>query len=166
MNIYLTSGTYDFLKKIKDKHLKETMLLIQNNEGAILLHETEKKTLFSAPRSYEVFESQGMLEKTGFMAFHHIPVTDDDKPIIEYRFSQNSSHINSITGFTALRCLRPKKATTYVILTQWKSEKFYLNWEASPAYQAFFQNIKSASAQTQMFMGSSYITKYYLPEED
>lgn len=166
MNIYLTSGTFDFLKKIKEKHSKETMLLMQNNESAVLLHETSKKTLFGAPRSYHVFESKGILENTGFIVFNHIPVIDEDQPLVEHRFKNNSSLFNSLPGSIALRCLKPVKSNNYIILTQWINEKSYLNWEQSPAYQTFFQETKSASAQTQMFMGSSYITKFYIPEKE
>ncbi|KAB2337141.1 antibiotic biosynthesis monooxygenase [Cytobacillus depressus] len=165
MYIYMTNGTFDFLQKLKDKYPKEKMLLMQNNEGAVLIHETFKKTLFSAPRRYEVIESIGNLENTGFVALHHIPVTDDDKPTFEYRFKNNAKQLQSFQGFTALRVLRPIKSNMYVVLTLWIDEKSYIGWEKSQVYQSFFQDTKAISTQTKMFMGSAYVSKYYIAEE-
>ncbi|MBY0121115.1 antibiotic biosynthesis monooxygenase [Bacillus sp. S/N-304-OC-R1] len=166
MNIYMTSGTYDFLKRIKEKHSKETMLLMQNNEGAVLIHETLRKTVFSAPRSYDILKSEGLLENSGFLVLNHIPVMDDDKPVFEYRFKNDQSLINKQPGLLALRVLRPIKSNTYVILTLWKNEKLYLDWENTPSYQSLLQGAKSSSAQPQIFTGASYTSKYYIPSED
>lgn len=166
MNIYMTSGTYDFLKRIKQKYIKETMLLMQNNEGALLVHETSKKTVFSAPRSYEILKSEGTLENSGFLVLNHIPVMDDDKPVFEYRFKNEKSTMNESPGLIALRVLRPTKSNTYIILTQWKNEKYYSDWENSPLSQLFLQGAKSSSAQPQIFSGASYTAKYYIPSED
>lgn len=162
----MTSGTYDFLKRIKDKHPKETILLLQNNEGALLVHETANKTVFSVPRSYEVLKSEGILENSGFLILHHIPVMDDDKPVFEFRFKSEKTSLNENPGFIALRVLRPLKSNTYIIFTLWRSEKAYMGWETSPSYQSFFQGAKSSTAQPQIFMGASYISKFYIPTEE
>lgn len=166
MNIYMTSGTFDFLKRIKEKYSKESMLLMQNHEGALLVHETANKTVFSAPRSYEVLKSEGILENFGFLVLHHIPVLDDDKPVFEYKFKSNKTPLNVNPDFIALRVLRPLKSNTYIILTLWKSEKAYTDWETSNSYQSFFHGAKSAATQPQIFMGASYISKFYIPAED
>lgn len=166
MNFYMTSGTFDFLKKIKDKYTKEIMLLMQNNEGAVLVHETAGKTVFGAPRSYEVLKSEGQLENSGFLILNHIPVADDDKPVFEYRFKADNSSLNSNPGFLALRVLRPKKSNTYILLTQWNNERSYQDWENTPAYQAFVQATKSVPVQQQIFTGASYSSKYYIPSDD
>lgn len=165
MNIYMTSGTYEFLKRIKEKYTKETMLLMQNNEGALLLHETSKKTVFSAPRSYEILKSEGTLENLGFLVLNHIPVMDDDQPVFEYRFKNEKSVMNESPSLIALRVLRPTKSNTYIILTLWKNEKSYTDWENSPESQLFLQGAKT-SAQPQIFSGASYTAKYYIPSED
>ncbi|MEH7343001.1 antibiotic biosynthesis monooxygenase [Bacillus sp. JJ1532] len=166
MNIYMTSGTFEFLKKIKGKYGKEKILLIQNNEEAVLVHETSGKTVFGAPRSYKVLKSEGVLENSGFLVLNHIPVIDDDKPMFEYRYSADHVHLLNNPGFVALRVLRPSKSNTYIILTLWKSERSYMDWENTPSYQSFFQGTKSPPAQSQIFMGAPYISKYYIPSED
>ncbi|WP_066295053.1 antibiotic biosynthesis monooxygenase family protein [Bacillus sp. FJAT-29937] len=166
MNIYMTSGTFDFLKKIREKYDKEKILLIQNNKEAMLVHETTRKTVFGAPRSYNVLKSEGILENSGFLVLNHIPVIDDDKPMFEYRYSSDHVHLFNTPGFKALRVLRPIKSNTYIILTLWESERTYTNWESTPSYQSFFQGTKSPPAQSQIFMGASYISKYYIPTED
>ena len=48
MNVYITTGTYDFLKKLKDKHSNETIFIMQNGENTLLLHETSGKTVFAS----------------------------------------------------------------------------------------------------------------------
>lgn len=166
MNIYMTSGTFDFLKRIKEKYRNESMLLMQNQEGAVLVHETANKTVFSAPRSYEVLKSEGILENFGFLVLHHIPVIEDDKPVFEYQFKSDSAQQFNTTGFAALRVLRPMKNNTYVILTLWNSEGAYIAWENSPHYQSFLQGAKSAPSQPQLFLGASYTSKFYIPTED
>lgn len=49
MKVYITYGTADFLKNIVQKHSSENMLLMQGQENAILIHETNGETVFQAP---------------------------------------------------------------------------------------------------------------------
>jgi heme oxygenase (mycobilin-producing) len=166
MKIYLTSGTFDFLQKIKEKHPSETMILMQNNETSVLLHETPKKTVFGAPRSYQVLKSLGNLVQAGFASMKHIPVSDEERPVFEHRFKNKESIFQVLSGFIALRVLRPTKSNTYIIFTLWNNEKSYKEWEDSKAHENLFNNLASESLQAQMFMGKSYVSSYYLPHEE
>lgn len=161
MKIFITSGTYDFLNRIKNKHPNEDMLLMQNNENTVLVHETERKTVFNMPRSFEVIESFGSLaSNTEFAVMNYIPLTEEERPLFEYRFKNSHALLQNQPGFLALRILRPLKANVYVILTLWQSETTSKDWQASPSYTTFFSDIKTSSSSLQLFSGGSY-TKYY-----
>ena len=86
MNVYMTTGTYTFLKTIKEKHANEIIFLMQNGQTALLLHETSGKTVFASPRRYEVVDGKGTIQNKGFVVMNHIPVTEEGRPLIEYRF--------------------------------------------------------------------------------
>lgn len=49
MNVYMTTGTYEFMKKMREKHADETMVLMQGENTTLLLHETDGKSLFQTP---------------------------------------------------------------------------------------------------------------------
>ncbi len=66
MNIYMTNGTYRFMKKLKEDHLDQNLTLLQNAESTLLLHETEGKSIFQQPRKYEVIDSSGELKQKRF----------------------------------------------------------------------------------------------------
>lgn len=161
----MTGGTYQFLSKIKAKHPNETIILMQNNENAVLMHETVKKTIFSMPRSYEVIDSFGSLEEARFATLNNIPVTEEERPLFEYRFKNTKTVFETLPGFIAIRVLRPLKEHTYVILILWENEKFFKDWQSTPAYETFFSNASTNSKQAQLFMGSSYIKTYIIPED-
>lgn len=162
----MTNGTYDFLKKIKEKYVKEKMLLMQNHEGAVLVHETGKKTVFSAPYSYEVISSAGDFENAAFAVMNYFPVEEDDQSMFEYHYQNKHNSLIDLPGFKGMRVLRPVRSNTFLIFTLWQKERDYLNWEQSISYQSFFKEIKPVSAQTQIFMSSSYAKKFFIPKED
>ena len=56
------------------------MLLMQNGETALLLHETSEKTVFASPRRYEVVDGKGLLQEKGFVVMNNIPVTEEGRP--------------------------------------------------------------------------------------
>ena len=134
MNFYITSGTYDFLVKIYEEHRNEKVIIAQNAEGTLLMHETEGSTFFEEPRKYEVIDAHGDLAQTGFVVFNNIPVTDEGRPVFEYRFKNRARKIEEEPGFMAIRVLRPMDSDTYIILTQWKDADAFHAWQDSKAY--------------------------------
>ncbi|MBU8877370.1 antibiotic biosynthesis monooxygenase [Bacillus sp. FJAT-29790] len=166
MNIYMTSGTFDFLKKIQDKHSNERMILMQNIENAVLMHETVGSTLFNAPRTYEILDSAGSFEKAKYAVMNNIPVIEEERPLFEFRFKNKNHFFENQPGFLGLRVLRPLKSSTYVILSFWENEKSYKNWQNTTAYEKYFSEINNtAFKQEQLFLGSSYVSTYYIPDE-
>ena len=46
MNIYLTSGTMDFMESLRKRYANETMIVMHGTGNSVLLHETEGKPFF------------------------------------------------------------------------------------------------------------------------
>ncbi|MEH7225765.1 antibiotic biosynthesis monooxygenase [Bacillus sp. JJ1566] len=167
MNFYIAYGTVDFLAKLHEKHKKENMAAFYNNETAILLHETTKKSVFAAPRKYEVLTGSGNLNGAGFAAFTYVPVTDEGKPVFEYNVTQMNSLFLNTPGFVAFRTLRPLKNDTFVIVSFWLKESFYLDWTRSPAFEQIEQVInKTKAGLTQTFFSGPVYTKTYYALKD
>jgi heme-degrading monooxygenase HmoA len=164
MNVYITVGTFGYLKTIKEKNSQEKIVIMENDDTALLLHETEGETVFNEPRKYEVLDSSGSIGNEGFVVFNNIPVTDEGRPIFEYRFKNRSKQIENEPGFLAIRVLRPLSSNTYIVLTIWENEKAFSNWKNSPSFKGAHKNQEEAQPQPPIFSSPSYTTKYTLKE--
>ena len=158
MNVYMTAGTYSFLKNLKEKKGREELLLLESHEQSLLYHETEGKTVFATPRKYEMAESEGALPKKGFFAMIHVPAADDERPGLEHRYKTIAPSIGQMPGFLALRLLRPKKSDTYILLTAWDSERSFTGWRGSASYEAAMA--EEPGLNKKIFSGSLYLSKY------
>lgn len=169
MNIFMTNGTFDYLKRIKEKHPQEMLLLMENDNSALLLHETARSTIFNEPRRFEIIEGVGDLDTSGFVVMNHIPVTDEGRPVIEYRFKNRHRLIEKQAGFIALRVLRPLKNNTYVILTMWKDEYSFQLWKQSADFKNAHkekETPQTIGVQANVFAGPSYVSTYLIREEE
>ncbi|KIL73051.1 antibiotic biosynthesis monooxygenase family protein [Bacillus badius] len=170
MNIFITTGTYNFMKQLQEKHASENIIFMENAEGATLLHETNsKKTLFQSPRKYEVIDASGELADHGFVVCNNIPVTDEGRPIFEYRFKGRARAIENTPGFIAIRVLRPLTSNTYVILTQWQDRESFTNWKDSKEFKQAHETKKPEAGvdnQPHIFSSPSYVTTYMVPREN
>jgi len=171
LNFYITTGTIDYLTKLKNKHSNENMLVLtesKDNFSAVILHESNNQTLFNHPRKYEVIDSIGTFEKATYAVMNNIPVTDEGKPLLEYQFKNRQRKIEHQPGFVAIRVLRPLSSNTYVILTLWENKRAYENWESSESFlEAHKKQPKSSGAKSiAIFAGPSYLTTYSIAEED
>ncbi|MBN8192545.1 antibiotic biosynthesis monooxygenase [Bacillus sp. NTK074B] len=164
MKLYMTTGTHDFLQKIMDQHPDETMMLMQG-EDALLLHETSGESVFESPRSYEIVDQSGALESKGYVVFNNIPVSDEGRPLFEYRFKNRAGLIEEAEGFTAIRVLRPLDSDTYIIMTLWDDERSFLGWQESKQYEnahAKRGTEEGIDNQKDIFPRASYVSKYYV----
>ncbi|WP_053365491.1 antibiotic biosynthesis monooxygenase family protein [Bacillus sp. FJAT-27245] len=164
MNLFMTSGTYDFLEKLAKKHEGEKMVIMSGDDGALLIHETEGKTVFASPRKFEVLEAVGNLGHPGLVVMNNIPVTDEGRPVFEYRFKIRAGKIENTPGFQAIRVLRPIKSNTYVILTAWEDELAFQRWKESNDFGKSHGQSKPEPGPS-IFSGQPYITKYTISEE-
>ncbi|YCI78167.1 antibiotic biosynthesis monooxygenase [Bacillus sp. R1-10] len=168
MNVFITSGTYDFLKIKKDKHPNEKILLMQNPDTAVLLHETTGKTIFSSPRKYEVVDGKGTLQDHGYVVMNNIPVSEEGRPVFEHRFKNRAGFIENEPGFVALRVLRPINSETYIILTIWEKQADFLNWKNSSSFKMAHNSDSKApvtNSSQKMFSGEAYVTQYTLVKD-
>ncbi len=168
MNFYMAFGTIDFLIKLQEKHRRENMTAFYNNETAILLHETTKKSVFAAPRKYEVLTAIGEIESATFSAFTYVPVTEEGKPLFEYNITQMGSVFQNSPGFIAFRSLRPLKSDTYIVVSFWEKESFYLDWTRSESFkqlEQFIQKTKAGLNQT-IFSGPVYTKTFHSISDD
>ncbi|MBA4535684.1 antibiotic biosynthesis monooxygenase [Bacillus aquiflavi] len=168
MKIFMTNGTIEYLKKVMEKHKLEKMILMENENTALLLHETNGKTIFNEPRSYEIIDQAGTLQQYGFVAMNNIPVTDEGRPIFEYRFKNRARLIENEPGFVAIRVLRPLIHNTYIILTIWENPQAFEAWQQSKSYKKAHKKQKSSQTnnETGIFAAPSYVTKYIIPTEE
>ncbi|MBY7143053.1 antibiotic biosynthesis monooxygenase [Virgibacillus sp. NKC19-3] len=166
MKAFMTIGTVDFLQKIAAKHEEIHIYFMNSKEGTLAYYEDESKNIFSSGKAYEIIIGSGYMEEKGYVVMNNIPVTDDGKAIFEDRFKNRQNVADKMPGFQAFRFLRPMKGNTYVVLTQWKSEKDFENWKNSEAFKKAHQG--QASKPPAYFPNKPFITTYHMhePEED
>lgn len=165
MNVFMTTGTLDFLIKIANNYSDEKMLTMVNENGALLLHESKNDTVFNQPRRYEVIESVGELVNKGFVVMNNIPVTEEGRPLFEHQFKNRSGKLETQAGFTALRVLRPSSSNTYVILTIWENETSYQHWKSTDSFKdSHTTNVSVNKTQPKIFESASYISTYTITE--
>ncbi|MFZ7945290.1 antibiotic biosynthesis monooxygenase family protein [Neobacillus sp. 19] len=163
MNIYMTAGTFDFLKRMENMYPNEKMVTMINENGALLLHETMGKTKFNQPRRYEVFESVGEIKKEGLAVMNHVSVTDEGRPVFEHQCKGEAGNLKSTPGLMALRLLRPLSTNTYVFLTVWETEVYYQGWQNSTSFFKIDQN-NIIGSQQKVFTSAPYVSKYSITE--
>ncbi len=163
MKIFFTSGTAEFMNSILEKHEGEQMFVLHGEGNALLLHETNGDTVFQTPREYEVIDASGDLSDQGYFVLNNIPVTDEGRPIFEYRFNNRARAIENEPGFIAIRVLRPVSSDTYIILTEWSGPKSFEAWQTSQAYTQAHEKRgteEGIDKRPNIFSSASYVTTY------
>ncbi len=160
----MTFGTEDFLQTLKSQIDNGELLLMAGEENAVLMHETTEKSSFSAGKKFEVLDGVGNFQNGHFAVLNNIPVTQEGRPVFEYRFSQRARLIEEEPGFVAIRVLRPTdESDTYVILTLWEEEASFKRWQESKAYENAHKKRgteEGVDKQQQIFPRPSYVTTY------
>lgn len=163
MFIYLTSGTPDYMELLHKKYANENMIIMHGQSNSVLLYETEKKkSVFATPRKFEVLDTVGTIEQRGFFVFNNIPVSEEGRPVFEHRFLNSAHAVKNEPGLIAFRLLRPIKAETYIIITQWAGPNSYDVWKQSQTYKVMYENNdKPIGANPQnIFTAAPYITTF------
>lgn len=169
MNIYMTSGTPDFMETLKNKHASAGMIQMYGEGTSLLIHETDGKTLFQTPRPYEVISSVGTLDPQGYFVLNNFPVTDEGRPLFEHRFQTNFMSIENEPGFIALRVLRPIDSDTYIVMTEWADTKYYSLWKNSPSFaDAQMETTAKAAVDstTHIFSSAAYTATYWTKNDE
>lgn len=161
MKIYMTSGTPEFMETVRQKHSKQTIFIMHGEGNTVLLHETEGKSVFATPRSFDVLEAANTIEQRGFFALLNFPITDDADKLLEQRLQKEAAQVAATSGLISFRLLRPIKHDTYIVLTQWAGPASFELWQESDSYKALFGSNSASAASTQnIFVSKPYVTKY------
>lgn len=164
MNVFMTQGTPEYLLSIKSKYPNEKMEIFQNEDTGLLVHETSGTSVFKEPRKYEIVDSVGEITGEGFVVCNNIPVTEEGRPVFEYRFKNRTGLIEKEPGFVAISVLRPINSDTYVIFTLWKNENYFQQWKQSKSFnQAHKKKETTADGielQKTIFPRPSYVTTF------
>ena len=168
MNFYLTSGTPEFMERLLTKYAKEKMILLHGQGNSVVMHESEKKSVFATPRRFEVIDGAGHFEQRGFVAMQNVPVMEESRPLFEERIIKAIAHLKQDASCIAYRVLRPVKAETYVVVTQWAGPASFEVWTKSNAFHAeLAQLLDSSSSPTQTFFTSkTYTTTFTAPQPE
>lgn len=166
----MTFGTADFLERLQGSIKDGELLLMHGEDNAILMHETSEKSSFNSGKRYEVIDASGELSKGSYAVLNNIPVTQEGRPVFEYRFSKRAKLIEKETGFAAIRVLRPLNSDTYVILTLWDDIKYFKQWQESKAFEKAHDKNKDSeeTPKQQVFPRPSFVTTYHVeqPQEE
>lgn len=169
MKLYTTSGSMDFMEFLRNKYTNERMVVMHGVGNSVVLHETESKSVFQTPLSYEVIGSENPLKEEGFFAFNYMPVTDEGRPLFEHWTLRHIDSVSSQHGFIAYRILRPTKGDHYAILTQWTGRFFYEEWQRTPSYKTLMATeVKGTGleAQPHLFTSAPYISTYKVKTDE
>lgn len=168
-NLYIAIGTADFMQTLQGKYKKEQMILAHNDVNSILLHETDKKTKFAAPKKYNVVASEGQLEQHGYFALIYVSLMQEQHQVFEDRFKQRQHGISQEPGFVAFRLLRPLNDTDYVVLTEWTGAGSFEVWKLTNDYQeaiASYQETGTLNMNSQSFEPIVFTKTYTTNLED
>jgi len=166
MNFYITTGTMTFMKTVVEKNKNEPIIMAHGQGTTILFHESEKKSVFASPRSYEVIASSGQLALKGYFALNHVPVTDEGAPIFEHRFASRANAVDNEYGFIAFRLLRPIGSNTYVVLTQWTDAGAYNRWKNSSSFSQAHKQDPGVVEKLNIYSSASYVSTYQTEKDN
>lgn len=163
MYFYSTSGTPEFMETIQAKHSDLNMLLLFGQGNSLLMYETDKKkSVFATPRKFEVIDGRGEFEHRGFIGIENIPVVDESRPVFEQAVKKSVASLHQDSSCIAFRVLRPIKAETYLIITQWAGPASYDVWKQSSAYKNDLASIinKMSTSTQAMYNSKAYTSTF------
>lgn len=165
--MYITSGTYDYLWRLQQKHRKRGFIIMHNKDHTLLLEETEKRSIFRLPRTYEIIEERGELPKTGFAHFYYYPVSEENRSLFEHYVLKGAHQLFNNKGLVAFRFLRPVKRDSYIFLTIWEEEAYFQLWKKRQSFAEAF-NIHESKLKKipQPFPDPAYGISYTIGEKE
>lgn len=169
MNIFITTGTMDFMESLRRNYPNENMIVMHGKGNSLLIHETTGKSVFQTPRKYKVIDSAGIFEDEGFFALNHISVSDEGRPIFEHWSLSNVDKIQNESGIIAHRLLSPLDSNTYIILTQWSKKTFFNLWQDATSYHQLLGTNETGTGlekKPHMFSSAPYVTTYKSNKDD
>ncbi|TWT03484.1 antibiotic biosynthesis monooxygenase [Planomicrobium sp. CPCC 101079] len=134
MELYKWEGHRDQGVAILAAFPNSRLIYLINGEESAVLFESEESAAVQGFESYQVLNAVGDINNGYFAVFNNIPVTEEGRELFESRFENRAGMVEKEPGFAAIRVLRPLNTDTYIILTLWKDEESFKNWQQSQAY--------------------------------
>lgn len=134
MKLYKWEGHRDDAVFFLANFPQSRLIYMTNGEEAVVLQESQGKTVLPGAAAYEILNAAGDLNNGYFAVFNNIPVSETGKEIFESRFTSRAGLVEKEPGFIAIRVLRPLNSDIYLILTLWEDEEAFKNWQQSEAY--------------------------------
>ncbi|WP_079529344.1 antibiotic biosynthesis monooxygenase family protein [Halobacillus hunanensis] len=167
MIVSMTNGTLNYLAKLDQQYKEANLLFMQAQDKTVAYYEGDEPSIFEEGRDYEIVDSAGDVQNTGYVVMNNIPVSSEGRPLFEDRFKKRVGSVEGMDGFQAIRILRPVKGNTYVVFTQWRNEQSFEDWKNSQAFEKAHQNSGPDHKQKPSFIdGKPYITKYHMTQLD
>lgn len=130
MYSFMTTGTAEFLKKVTEKHPDKSCFFMKSGFSTLVYYEdTLEKSIFVSGKSYEIQYGDPGLAKKGFIVIDYIPVTDEEGSYFKEKAKKQLTEFKKTPGVTTVKLLKELGNSTFVILTQWKTEEYHARWK-------------------------------------
>lgn len=134
MELYKWTGPLDQGVSILASSPNSRLIYLVDGEEATVLFEAEDGTSAQGFEAFQILNAVGDINDGFYAVFNNIPVTEEGRELFEARFQNRAGKVEEEPGFAAIRVLRPLNSDTYIILTLWKDEESFTNWQQSQAY--------------------------------
>lgn len=160
MKLFITYGTQDYLEDLPEASLNHSILLESSGDAA-LITENKGTNPFKSGHAYSILNAKGDLRDGSFAVLNHIQVTEEGQALFEERFEKRAGLVEQEPGFAAIRVLRPEENDPYLVMTLWKSQSDFINWQQSNAYAEAHKNRGTGKGLPQtLFSGPSFVKEY------
>lgn len=166
MYAYMTNGTVDHLRKIKDKHKNLNLLLMSSQDKTVAYYEDQQPSIFETAREYDIIVKTGELKQEGYVVMNNIPVTDEGRPIFETSFKNRAGTIEGVSGFNGMRVLRPYDGNVYVVMVQWQDQESYQHWKNSEEFAKSHKKDAKSKDKPPYTAGPSYVNEFHMDERE
>lgn len=134
MELYKWTGHRDQGVAILAAFPNARLIYLVDGEESTIVFEGEGGAAPQGFETYEVLNAVGDINDGYYAVFNNIPVTEEGRELFESRFKNRAGKVEGEPGFAAIRVLRPVGSDTYIILTLWKDEKSFTDWQQSESY--------------------------------
>lgn len=160
-----TSGTYHFLQDLAKKNSQFDFYFMRHKQSTLVYYEHKrKKSIFVSGKTFSILHTAGSILPKGFVTMEHIPVTDDGGKLFQDRLAALFPELVERTGVTSMRALKQERKQEFVIMTQWKNERYEQLWKESPFHKE--QDLRQFTRLSAYFAERPFTNEYFMIDED
>ncbi|HLQ95519.1 MAG TPA: antibiotic biosynthesis monooxygenase [Pseudogracilibacillus sp.] len=165
MYSFMTTGTAAFLQKVTAKHPDKTCYFMKSGFSTLVYYEdTSQKSIFVSGKTYEIQYGDAGLAEKGFVVIDYIPVSDEEGTYFKEKAEKKLSEIKKAPGVTAVKLLKELGNSTFVILTQWKTEEYHARWKKMSTEHEL--NFAKSAKLPAYFLERPFTHHYYMLEDE